>query len=855
MRRQTILRRALAALVAAGVAALLPGGRAVAHPADMYAQAHEVTLSAGGISVHWTIYPGPLLTPSIWSVADADSDGAISEDEARVWLAPAIQRLSARVDGGTPLRWEVEQVAWPASFDAFQLGDERISLVLAAAWPERVAAAHTLLLHNTFEDAISTNWFSLTGEEGITFSTPVQSGGRLEVPFALAGTRPGGEGDPRSTWDSGMPSLPVSGSQPTLAQVVERETGYRRITAALTGLVRSGNLSAGFYAFALGVALVLGAIHALTPGHGKALVAAYLVGSRGTLRHAAALGGIVTATHTGSVIGLGALTLAASRFLVPTTLFPLLEMASGLLIVGLGASLLIRRWRGYRSVAARRAEARQKAESLLPDAAEDSPAAPPDGRQRVAVGASIPVRVYDDVLPGGAGETGGIRWRSLVGLGVSGGLVPCPDAIAILLVAIAINRVALGLSLVVAFSAGLAAVLIAIGIAMVRSRRLVERLGGFERMAPALPVASAAIVLGLGAYLTTSAALRAGLFRQADGVAQAAEFDLQTARVLYLAPDAEQHMQVWRIGAAGGTPEALTADPYGVRDFALAPDHTRLIYAVVRADSSGELWELPLGQGGDARRLLECSDALCGAAQWGPRGAGVIYERVSTRIDDPLLGASSLWWLDVTSGDTSPLFRDAALPGHSPRWAPDGQSISYLSTSTPGLQVYNLATGERAAVPSQAGGAAVWAPEGDALLLFDMRFSGERFASHLLRYDLASGTLTDLTTLAGYDDRGAAWAPDGSQIAVLRAQFSATGAARGDQIWLMDREGGNAQQISAGDGLVHGTPAWSPNGRTLLFHQYSLEEAWAQPSVMLLDVESGDLRLVVKPGYGPVWLP
>ena len=90
-------------------------------------------------------------------------------------------------------------------------------------------------------------------------------------------------------------------------------------------------------------------------------------------------------------------------------------------------------------------------------------------------------------------------------LGVSGGLVPCPDAIAILLVAIAINRIALGLSLIVAFSFGLAVVLIAIGIAMVHSRRLFDKMDAFGRWAPVMPVISALIVLGLGLVLTISA--------------------------------------------------------------------------------------------------------------------------------------------------------------------------------------------------------------------------------------------------------------------------------------------------------------------------------------------------------------
>ena len=112
---------------------------------------------------------------------------------------------------------------------------------------------------------------------------------------------------------------------------------------------RTRNTTPGFYALALVVALALGALHALTPGHGKTVVAAYLVGSHGTNLHAVSLGAVTTLTHTGSVLLLGLVALLASRFIVPNDLFPLLEVASGVLIILLGANLLYRRWYEYRN--------------------------------------------------------------------------------------------------------------------------------------------------------------------------------------------------------------------------------------------------------------------------------------------------------------------------------------------------------------------------------------------------------------------------------------------------------------------------------------------------------------------------
>jgi len=100
---------------------------------------------------------------------------------------------------------------------------------------------------------------------------------------------------------------------------------------------------------ALALAGVPGGLHALTPGHGKTLVAAYLVGSRGTMHHAVTLGAIVTFTHTASVLVIGLLVLFASQFIVPNVLVPILEILSGLLVVFMGVRLVWQRWNTFRN--------------------------------------------------------------------------------------------------------------------------------------------------------------------------------------------------------------------------------------------------------------------------------------------------------------------------------------------------------------------------------------------------------------------------------------------------------------------------------------------------------------------------
>ena len=242
-------------------------------------------------------------------------------------------------------------------------------------------------------------------------------------------------------------------------------------------------LGPGLMFLSLLVAAGLGALHALTPGHGKTVVAAYLVGARGTARHALFLGLVVTATHTLGVYLLGLATLIASHAVVPERLFPWISALSGLLVVGIGASLAVSRL------------------AALSDGHHHHP----DGHTH-AHPHDHHGHDHTHALPAGP-----IGWRSLLALGVSGGLLPCPSALVVMLGAIALGRIAFGLCLIVAFSAGLAAVLTTVGIALVYARGLLERLPLDGRLARLAPVASAVVVSVAGLAIVAQALAQIGV--------------------------------------------------------------------------------------------------------------------------------------------------------------------------------------------------------------------------------------------------------------------------------------------------------------------------------------------------------
>lgn len=235
--------------------------------------------------------------------------------------------------------------------------------------------------------------------------------------------------------------------------------------ARLERLLASATSGPVAIASALAIAFFLGAAHALTPGHGKTIVAAYLVGTRGRVRDAVYLGTVVTLTHTASVFLLGLITLYASHKISPDRILPWIAVASGALVTGLGIYLLIQRLHGH-------------------------------GHHH---------HHHDHDHDHGHDHHHHHHTGSLISLGISGGMVPCPEAMVVLLISISLGQLLFGMAILVAFSLGLAAILIAIGVAMVLAGPMMKRWTGDGPLMRMLPVVSAAVITVVGVVLLVQA--------------------------------------------------------------------------------------------------------------------------------------------------------------------------------------------------------------------------------------------------------------------------------------------------------------------------------------------------------------
>jgi nickel/cobalt transporter (NicO) family protein len=259
---------------------------------------------------------------------------------------------------------------------------------------------------------------------------------------------------------------PTNDAPPVLSRGASLAAPDRVADSGFAKLIGRDHLGFWVVLASLAAALFWGAAHALSPGHGKSIVTAYLVGQRGTPWHAALLGLIVTATHTVGVFTLGLVTLALSQFVVPDHLYPWLNLASGLLVVSIGVSVLAARWRHARAHS--------------------------HGHEHHHH------HHHDD-------EEAGPSFRSLFAVGVSGGLLPCPSALVVLLAAISLHRVAFGLLLIVAFSLGLALSITGVGLLAVAAKRVFARARFDGVVMRALPAVSAGVILLAGVLMTVHA--------------------------------------------------------------------------------------------------------------------------------------------------------------------------------------------------------------------------------------------------------------------------------------------------------------------------------------------------------------
>jgi nickel/cobalt exporter len=456
------MRRALAVAAAALGVVLATAGPAPAHPLGNFSINHldVVAISRDAVHVHYVLDQAEIPTFQERGLSDAAVLARKRAEVARgVTLRVDGRRAALRLAAGGALSHPRGQGGLPTT---------RVVLDLAASARD----ARTVELRDaTFPDRVG--WRAVVVAPGrgtaVRSSVPAEdpTGGLRRYPRSLLAT-PFHMPTARFRVTPGASTV-TAPDAPGAATATTRN----RAGDGLAGVFERAAEGRGVLLVVVLSAFAWGMLHALSPGHGKAMVAAYLVGTRGTARHAIALGVTVTVTHTIGVFALGLVTLSLSQYVLPEQLYPWLNLASGLLIVVVGIGVL----RG-RVARARRARAGRSHHDH--DHHHHHEHHHHRARDRITA-------------------------RGLVAMGASAGLIPCPSALVVLLGAVAQHQVALGLLLIVAFSAGLAATLVALGLVVVTAAGRITRVGSAGRAATIASAVSAAAIVAVGLALTAQA--------------------------------------------------------------------------------------------------------------------------------------------------------------------------------------------------------------------------------------------------------------------------------------------------------------------------------------------------------------
>ena len=493
-----------------GATLLSAPGTASAHPLGNFTVNHytRIDLTADEVRVFRVLDLAEI--PGLQQIqrSDADGDGALDASEREAYAGAAARGLGdgmAVTIGGAPVDLAVASTSVTTPEGQGGLSTLRLEVTyfapLPAGWAE---AGEITYLDSNETDRLGWREVVMRAGEGVAL---VASDAPAESTTNELRTYP----------DTALASPPdlrtvtarvAPGSGAPLADIHPRTDEAVRgnpdgTLTRFTGLIARDDLGWSAVALALVGALGFGALHALSPGHGKTIVAAYLVGSRGTWKHALFLAAVVTVTHTSSVYALGFVALYLSDYVLAESLYPLLGLASGSVVLAMGCVLLVTRLRssGLAGSAARvvqRALPSMRTRPLMGERGSLMLAPSPsravaghDDEQRHSHDAALDhgrghaahrhaephshgIGAHTHRVPGQDGER--VTLKGLLGLGIFGGMIPCPSAIVVMLSAIALHRVGFGLVLIVAFSLGLASVLTAIGFALVFGRTAANRL-------------------------------------------------------------------------------------------------------------------------------------------------------------------------------------------------------------------------------------------------------------------------------------------------------------------------------------------------------------------------------------------
>ena len=817
---------------------------AFAHPLDEYLHTFTLDIFADRLQLEWRITTGPLLANAVWFEADLDVNGEISDTEARAYVAARSLSLETIAAGDKLIQWEIAEIHWPAEKKALELSEDEIYFILTAPIPDGLDEPFEIQIRNQFEQTTNNHWFYLNAHDNWHFQNIQQ--GPDSLSFDLARSMFSDE-EWLTEWDSG---------QPQLGQLAVEEpqdlTSNLQTRSRLTEIVQQATQDKGFMFFlgAAGIAILLGMLHAFSPGHGKSIVTAYMLGSKGNWLYALYLGIIVAITHTVTVIVIGLLLLFTSRLIMPTSFFPLMEVFSGVFVLLIGAILIFKASRFYRK---RAKDLLEEQEPEIEVVDEESGRARIKIEQPIAEEAPSHWHVGPKYVPRHKADTSKMDWKTLLAIGTSGGMVPCPDAVAIMIIAAASSQLPLGIFLISCFSVGIATTLILIGLSVMKGRQLLSRFTFFERAIPYAPLASAIVIFSLGIGLTYTALGRFQFPSQSAAPQTAstpAPFILADAQVIYMDYDEEGRNQLYVGSPVQSFINPITEESGGVVDFVTGNSRGLVYYSRFDGDSrQSEIIQMA-SDGKESKSIYKVDDALLQGLVLAPGGMQLAFEVITFPDEQSMYGSMRIWLLNLAEGSVSPLIENPQVLNFNASFSYDMRWLTYINSTDSSIYVYDFDEGQSSSIPNNVGAKIVWAPHEDRFLYTNLVEEDGKLIANLFLHDPQEEKTVNITAQLGGETNGGVWAPDGSSIAIVHRQGE---IMDGTNILRYDPVSSTVEAVTEGRGYFHKDLSWSPDGKYLLYEQTPLGDVTENGGLWIIEVESGETYPVSPNGRYPEW--
>lgn len=325
------------------------------------------------------------------------------------------------------------------------------------------------------------------------------------------------------------------------------------------------------------------------------------------------------------------------------------------------------------------------------------------------------------------------------------------------------------------------------------------------------------------------------------------QLEISPYLLTYLYP-ADNESNIYSLNVESGETTPLTRQPNGVLDYDISPDGLTIYYSTIDEDGSSGIYALNR-LNGESSAILICTDALCRNPQVSPNGEWIAYQRIPQSPDrNP-----TIYLFTLPTRETEPLL-DTNHHLENPVWSSQGW-LAFYDRSVQAYKFLHPQEGEVIAFANATGGQGTWSPEGNAFVTTEILDVNEILAPrHLFKYQVQSGSKTDLTQDPFLEDATPSYSPEGF-LAFGRKSLLPEEWSPGRQLWIMERGEGNATPLTNAGDYHHTAFAWHPDGEQLAYVRYNQAQLTESPELWWITVDGSDNYRLVINAFDPQWMP